>query len=179
MYLIYIFSPDGTQLLVAVGLRVIVYDASTGEPIHTLRGHGDYCYTIAYVKNGKRFASGGADKTILIWTYKCEGILKYKHNESIQSLCYNPMAQQLASVTSQDFGLWSPEDKAVKKYKLTSKGLCCDWTSDGQYLAIGQQNGHVSIRDKKGNEKLRIECDEPIWCLSWAPLNTSSSITYH
>ena len=56
------FSPDGSQLLVAVGLRVIVYDASTGDPVHTLRGHRDYCYAITYSKNGKRFASGGADK---------------------------------------------------------------------------------------------------------------------
>ena len=26
---------------------------------------------------GKRFASGGADKSVIIWTSKLEGILKY------------------------------------------------------------------------------------------------------
>jgi intraflagellar transport protein 122 len=66
------FSPDGTQVLVAVGLRVLVYDANDGDLLHSLRGHRDCVYTVAYSKDGKRFASGGADHTIIIWTHKCE-----------------------------------------------------------------------------------------------------------
>jgi hypothetical protein len=31
-------------------------------------------------------ASGAADKTIIIWTSKAEGILKYSHNDAIQCL---------------------------------------------------------------------------------------------
>ena len=31
-----------------------------------------------------RFASGGADKCVIIWTSKLEGILKYSHNDAIQ-----------------------------------------------------------------------------------------------
>lgn len=75
-------------------------------------------YCVAYSKDGKRFASGGADKTIIIWTSKAEGILKYSHNDSILSLAYNPVTQQLASATASDFGLWSPEQKSVAKHKV-------------------------------------------------------------
>ena len=74
----------------------------------------------------------------------------------MQKLAYNPVTQQLASVTASDFGLWSPEQKSVQKFKLSAKGLCCSWTNDGQYLAIGQFNGHVSVRDKSGNEKVNV-----------------------
>lgn len=35
-----------------------------------LQGHRDYVYAVAYSRDGKRFASGGADKTIIIWTSK-------------------------------------------------------------------------------------------------------------
>jgi WD40 repeat protein len=33
-------------------------------------GHKDSVYCVAYSRDGKRFASGGADKTIIIWTQK-------------------------------------------------------------------------------------------------------------
>ena len=35
-------------------------------------GHKDEVYCVAYSRDGKRFASGGADKTIIIWTHKVE-----------------------------------------------------------------------------------------------------------
>jgi len=168
------FRPDGTQVLIAISTRILVYDANDGDLLHSLKGHRDMVYAIAYSRDGKRFASGGADKTIIIWTSKCEGILKYSHNESIQSLAYNPITQQLASATVSDFGMWSPEQKSVQKFKVSAKVLCTSWTNDGQYLALGQFNGTISIRDKEGGEKVKIERSEPIWCLQWCPVNTDA-----
>lgn len=127
-----VYSPDGTQLLAAVGNRILVYDAADGDLLHSLKGHRDLIYTLTYSRDGKRFASGGADKTIIIWTSKCEGILKYSHGDSIQCLAYNPVTQQLASGTSTDFGLWSPEQKSVQKYKVSAKVCCMGWTNDGE-----------------------------------------------
>ncbi|CAK9007044.1 Intraflagellar transport protein 122 homolog [Durusdinium trenchii] len=114
-----------------------------------------------------KFASGGADKQVIIWTHKAEGILKYNHNESIQCLAYNPVTQQLASGTASDLGLWSPEQKSVSKRKalggvrgevggavkcgkVNSKILAMSWTNDGLHIALGLFSGHISIRDKFG-----------------------------
>ncbi len=79
------------------------------------------------------------------------------------------MTQQLASCTATDFGLWSPEQKAVNKKTVNSKILCCSWTNDGQFLALGHFNGTISIRDKEGSQKVIIERKAPIWCLAWNP----------
>ena len=78
------FKPDGTQLVAAVGSRVLVYDAATGNLEHSLKGHKDTLYCVAYAKDGKRFASGGADKNVIIWSSRAEGILKFAHNDTIQ-----------------------------------------------------------------------------------------------
>ena len=121
------FKPDGTQLVAAVGSRCLVYDAVNGDLLHSLKGHKDTLYCVAYSRGGKRFASGGADNTIIIWTSKAEGILKYSHNDSIQCLAYNSVTQQLASGTASDFGLWSPEQKSVAKHKVQSRVLCMSW----------------------------------------------------
>lgn len=40
-------------------------------------GHKDTVYCVCYAKDGKKFASGSADKSVIIWTSKLEGILKY------------------------------------------------------------------------------------------------------
>ena len=87
----------------------------------------------------------------------------------MQCLAYNPVTQQLASCTTTDFGLWSPEQKSVAKHKMNSKVNCCSWTNDGQYIALGLHDGNVSIRDRTGHEKVVIKRTQPIWCLSWNP----------
>uniref|UniRef100_A0A5F8G5X4 Intraflagellar transport protein 122 homolog n=1 Tax=Monodelphis domestica TaxID=13616 RepID=A0A5F8G5X4_MONDO len=167
------FKPDGTQLILAAGNRLLVYDTSDGTLIQPLKGHKDTVYCVAYAKDGKRFASGSADKSVIIWTAKLEGILKYTHNDSIQCVSYNPVTHQLASCSSSDFGLWSPEQKSVSKHKSSSKITCCSWTNDGQYLALGMFNGIISIRNKNGEEKVKIERPggalSPIWSICWNP----------
>ena len=72
----------------------------------------------------QRFASGGADKCVIIWTSKLEGILKYSHNDAIQCLAYNPVSHQLASCAHSDFGLWSGEQKSVQKHKVGGRTKC-------------------------------------------------------
>lgn len=69
--------------------------------------------------------------------------------------------------------MWSPEQKSVSKHKASSKITCCSWTNDGQYLALGMFNGIVSIRNKNGEEKVKIErtggVSSPIWSICWNP----------
>nr|XP_034307390.1 intraflagellar transport protein 122 homolog isoform X7 [Crassostrea gigas] len=172
------FRPDGSQLIVAAGNRVLVYDTNDGSLIQPLKGHKDTVYCVCYAKDGKRFASGSADKSVIIWTSKLEGILKYTHNDAIQCLAYNPVTHQLASCAVSDFGLWSPEQKNVSKHKVNSRITCCSWTNDGQYLALGLYNGLVSIRNKGGEEKVKIErpnaATSPVWSLQWNPSREES-----
>ncbi|XP_020836758.1 intraflagellar transport protein 122 homolog isoform X5 [Phascolarctos cinereus] len=153
------FKPDGTQLILAAGNRLLVYDTSDGTLIQPLKGHKDTVYCVAYAKDGKRFASGSADKSVIIWTAKLEGILKYTHSDSIQCVSYNPVTHQLASCSSNDFGLWSPEQKSVSKHKSSSKITCCrdehndilavaDW---GQKLSFYQLSGKQVGKDRSLN----------------------------
>uniref|UniRef100_A0A3B4AJR2 Intraflagellar transport protein 122 homolog n=1 Tax=Periophthalmus magnuspinnatus TaxID=409849 RepID=A0A3B4AJR2_9GOBI len=115
------FKPDGSQLIVAAGKRVLVFDAVDGTIHQPLKGHKDTVYCVAYAKDG----------------------------------------------------LWSPEQKSVNKHKVNSKITCCGWTNDGQYLALGMMNGVISIRNKNGEEKVKIErpggSSSPIWSIAWNP----------
>ena len=47
------FKPDGSQLIIAVGSKVLVYDASDGTLIQPLKAHKDNVYCLSYAKDGK------------------------------------------------------------------------------------------------------------------------------
>ena len=68
-----------------------------------------------------------------------------------------------------DFGLWTPEQKQVVKEKVSSKILSVAWTFDGSILALGMQNGIISIRSNQAEEIQRIERRAPVWCLAFLP----------
>lgn len=65
------------QLIVAAGDKVLVYEPSEGSLIQSLKGHKDIVYCVTYARDGKKFASGGADKSVIVWTHNLEGLLKY------------------------------------------------------------------------------------------------------
>ncbi|CAM9531119.1 unnamed protein product [Ectocarpus sp. 6 AP-2014] len=171
------FSPDGSKLIVAVESRVLVYDAAEGELVNSLRGHKDTVLTVDYAKDGKHFASGGADHTVIIWTSKAEGVLKYTHNESIIRLAYSPGTTKLASCTQFDFGLWRQEQKSVVKHKVHAKILSAGWSPDGLHLALGFFDGNVGIRDVNGVEKVTIT-RKTGRCSLWAAGIRRSAFTY-
>lgn len=73
------FSPDGEQLLVAANHDINIFGAKDRLLISSLKLHKDVVTSIAYSKDGKRFASASADKHVIIWTNKLESILKYRY----------------------------------------------------------------------------------------------------
>lgn len=107
---------------------------------------------MAYSKDGQRWASGGADNNVVVWTAEGVGLLRYSHMAKVQALVFNPVLQSLASCTDNDFGIWLSEGANVQKYSTKIKCLCADWSPDGQILAIGLFNGTILLRDKSGNE---------------------------
>lgn len=110
-------------------------------------------YCVSYSKSGEKFASGSADKCVIVWSNKLEGLLKYSHGDAIQCLAFNPLTHQLASCSLSDFAFWSTEQKAVQKHKVGARINSCSWTADGQFLALGLGNGIISVRNKVRNVK--------------------------
>ncbi|XP_028174719.1 GTPase-activating protein CdGAPr-like [Ostrinia furnacalis] len=161
------FSPDGTQLVVGAGEKVMVYDPRDGSLVQLLQAHKGPVHAVAYCSDGKKFASGSADKNVIIWTSKMEGVLKYSHGDAIQCLTYNPVTMHLASCAISDFAFWSADVKAVQKFRLSGRITSCSWSPNGQHLAIGLASGAVSIRDKVGDEIQRILRESAVWAVAF------------
>jgi intraflagellar transport protein 122 len=164
------FSPDGSQMIVASGTQLLVYNPSKGILLQTIKAHKETVFSVDYASDGKMFASGGADKTVVLWNTSFEGILKFTHAEQVQSLSFHPLSTLLLSCTLTEIGLWSPETKNVQKIKIPSRVLCSAWSGSGQYFAIGLYDGSISIRNRLGEEKSVIKHgSSPVSAISWNP----------
>lgn len=71
------YAPDGSQLVVAAGDRLLIYNPNDGSLLNTLKAHKDVVNSVVYSRDGKRFASGAADKMVIVWSPQLEGLLKY------------------------------------------------------------------------------------------------------
>ena len=167
------FSSDGSRLVVSRGRRIALYNCNDGTLIKYLKGHKDKVYSVSFSYDDKRIASGGADKSTIIWNEEGKGILKFTHSDSIQVVAYNPVEDLLASCSSSDFGFWSPQEKSIVKHKVESKILCASWRNDGHIIAIGLFSGKVSLYNIYGVEVGIIARNAPVWSLSWNHCSSS------
>jgi len=99
------FSPDGN--LLAAGyedMRVVLYDAQTGEPIRVLRGHTGGVYDVAFSPDGRLLASGAGDGTML-WDVET-GARVHTLEGSAYKVAFSPDGRLLATKDGARVILW-------------------------------------------------------------------------
>jgi WD40 repeat protein len=62
------FAPDARSLASASADRFAkVFDLATGKCTHVLEGHAGYVLSLAWKRDGKKLATGGADMVVNVW----------------------------------------------------------------------------------------------------------------
>lgn len=116
----------------AVANRILMYNTQKGEIVKALKGSNPSARPRGHYLRARLFLgwekirvrrvslvpqSCSADNMVLLWSREGKGITSYKHSRKIQALSFNPLLQtvggfsnllQLASCTTDDFGVYNP-----------------------------------------------------------------------
>lgn len=111
--------PINNECIVSNGQELLVVNPN-GEILKKLKGHKDTIITLSHSPDGQYFASGGADKYVILYDSKSHSaFLKYSHSETVSCLSFNPVNSNLLSCSSTDFALWKGlNHKGVVKQKV-------------------------------------------------------------
>src|SRR5207237_523355 len=118
------------------------------EAIASLRGHtaAVQCIAVANRCAGDLFATGGADKSVILWNGNPGSpTLRFPHRDALVAVAFSPTAPLLLSVSESDFGIWRQDHPDVNKHNLPSKPSSCAWAADGGCFVIGFHNGDIML----------------------------------
>ncbi|XP_076182185.1 intraflagellar transport protein Oseg1 isoform X4 [Ptiloglossa arizonensis] len=190
------FNPDGTQLVIAAGQQVLVYETTEGALIQPLKGHKDIVYCVCYARDGKKFASGGADKSVIIWTSRLEGILKYSMEKNRYVLIdkmkyqygvYYGIVNGNKGENSTDVLCIAEWNGTISFYSITGKPVgkdrllnfiplrMCNFAG-GQYILISGSNKQCILMTYDGIQLINVGGTFSSWVWSCAVHPTSTHI---
>ena len=169
------FSPDGRRLASASDDATIgLWNADSGQLLHTLAGHSNSVYSIAFSPDGRWLASGSGDHTVKLWDAQSGQMLRtIEGGANAAHLAFSPDGGRLAS--GGDDGavkLWNPDSGELLRTLEGHSGQVQSvaFSPDGLWLASAHLDGSIKLWDAQSGQMLRtIEGGANAACLAFSP----------
>ncbi|MFF7250763.1 WD40 repeat domain-containing serine/threonine protein kinase [Embleya sp. NPDC008237] len=132
-----VLSPDGRlSLTAATPLHsAVLWDNTTGLPLHTLRGHTEYVRRAVFAPDGRTVFTGDDDDTIMMWDTATGKCLKRRtgHRGLISVAMLLPDSRHLASALGDLTNAYAR--RAVREHRGFITSAAC--TPDGHTVVTG------------------------------------------
>lgn len=146
------WAPDGTLFAASADRQILRYGAD-GRVKATLLGHSGPVLCAGVSPDGSTLATGGADRTVRVWSVAKNAWLRTlsSHSEPVQCLAWSPDSKHLAS-GSKDRSIRIFQPGIGRLVRIVRDHGAAEitalaWSADGKRLASGASDGKVRIID--------------------------------
>ncbi|CAE6467898.1 unnamed protein product [Rhizoctonia solani] len=156
-----VYSPDGSQIAIAVGEKVLLLSASTGRMIlPPFVGHSDTVLCISFSPDGAHIVSSSHDESIRVWSTgggrTVVGPMQ-RHTGSINSVAFSPNGARIVSGSQDDnVYIWDSSNGACIRGPLTGRHgpiIEVQYSPDGRQIITCGWNG-IAIWDAESCQVL-------------------------
>jgi len=141
--------------------------------------HKKGIYSLKWNRQGNYLASGSEDFTLKIWSHEKGGLDKIcdfkDHTNFVEQLTWHPENPEILCSVSRDktVRIWDIRvpKKSIKTVQTKGTNLNVAWSPDGQTIAVGDNDDHISFYDYRNfvlqkQLKFEGEVNEISWDLS-------------
>ncbi|MBN1429704.1 MAG: WD40 repeat domain-containing protein [Anaerolineae bacterium] len=154
-------SSDGRLVATAsLDYKIRVFDGAAGNLIYTLEHHRASAFCVAFSSDGSRLISGGRDGTIQVWDMATgERVAGARTSGFVFRLAISPDGLHFASVShySASGQAWDVASGAplfsLDGHRTRLRSVA--YSPDGRYLATGDEDGVVILRNPATGESLK------------------------
>ncbi|HUF00163.1 MAG TPA: protein kinase, partial [Anaerolineales bacterium] len=153
------FSSDGKYILAGSEERYTakIFEAATGQEVHTLNGHSNWIYGVAFSPDDTYALTGSIDNTAILWdvdtgqeVYTIRG-----HSSSVRSVAFSPDGKYiLTGSADRTARLWEvATGQEVRSWRgHMHRVLSVAISGDGKYVVTGSQDGTAKLWDFRVGE---------------------------
>ena len=156
------YSPDGTRIITGNSDKnARIWQAQTGERIHTLRGHTDWVYAAAFVPGRPVVVTAGSDHTVRTWnadTGAAIGVIG-AHSLRVRALSCSNDGRRVGTGGSDNRVFVWDVNGGDRRYRVHhgdgGEGAGVVPASDGRTIAGAGNGGTVKLWSSASGELLR------------------------
>lgn len=151
------WNPSSTQVAAGGTPGAHVWDASSGNKIYTLIGHGSDGWNVRWSPDGSRIATGARkDKLVEIWDAATGALQLYSSpvTDEIRMVEWSSDGRRLLAYTIYDCAMiWDAANGSLlTRFDCGGVIWAACWSPDGRFVATGSIGGRVDVWDSHSGE---------------------------